>query len=252
MPAAAHTPRRFVDGCLALPFRSLVVSVRDHPDVAVGKAPEGLLSCQEEALLAEMRFLSRRRKWLLGRLAAKTLLADELPAVRGQPASSIRILNEPSGAPYAEVAGNGVLASALSISHRLDFGAAAVAAPGITALGIDLETIEPRPHDLFADYFTDPETDRARAAGALRDLEVARIWSAKEAVLKAAGLGLRVDTRLIEIGPAQPGATRDDDWADLDLTISREVGLRGQARGYWRWAPGAPYLLTAVVVEAGA
>ena len=62
----------------------------------------------------------------------------------------------------------------------------------MAALGLDLETIEQRPHALFADYFTDTELAAVRAAGANGDVEVARIWSAKESVLKAAGLGLRI------------------------------------------------------------
>ena len=101
---------------LALPFRFHVVSVTDYPDVALGHAPARLLSHREEVLLAQMRFLRRRRKWLLGRLAAKTLLADEVPEARGKPLSSYRILNEVSGAPYADVDGVGKLSRALSIS----------------------------------------------------------------------------------------------------------------------------------------
>lgn len=43
-----------------------------------------------------------------------------------------------------------------------------------------------------------------------RDRLVARIWSAKEAVLEALGLGLRMDTRGIEIGdPIDPAPSSD-------------------------------------------
>jgi 4'-phosphopantetheinyl transferase len=67
-----------------------------------------------------------------------------------------------------------------------------------TAVGADIEHIEPRPWRFVEDYFTADEIDQVRAAPAgLQDTLVTAIWSGKEAVLKALRVGLTVDTRAV-------------------------------------------------------
>ena len=118
-------------------FRHLLVHASEHPSLAQGQAPPGLLSPVEEQILAGLVFPQRRRKWLLGRMAAKRLLAE-----MGWGAD-VTILNDQAGAPYAQKAGKR-LPVCVSISHRGDWGLAAVGeAPGVL-LGADLETVEER------------------------------------------------------------------------------------------------------------
>jgi hypothetical protein len=57
-------------------FRHLLAHAGEHPALAKGQAPPGLLSPREEAILAGLTLLPRRRKWLLGRWAVKRLLGE--------------------------------------------------------------------------------------------------------------------------------------------------------------------------------
>ena len=170
--------------------------------VARGEPPPAFLSRHEAELLAGLAFAPRRRKWLLGRLAAKRVLAEafrELCGVEPLPID-VTVANDPAGVPFATVAGERV-PWCLSISHRAGVALAILAREPGVALGGDLETVAPRDPGLARDFFTPTEQERVAAAppGAERDRLVARIWSAKESVLKALGVGLRVDTRAIEI-----------------------------------------------------
>ena len=154
--------------------------------------PENFLSETELQKLAQMRFPRRREEWLLGRWTAKRLLA----AVEGRDPRAWQVENEADGQPYVQADGER-LPGCLSISHR---GGQAVcawtSAPGV-ALGIDLERIEPRSPAFVRDYFTAAE--QALIAGAARELDAVLLWSAKEAMLKALGKGLRLDTRAVEV-----------------------------------------------------
>ena len=86
-----------------------------------------------------------------------------------------------------------------------------------TALGCDLEEIEPRSAGFVADYFTQREAAAVAAVPATaRDIAVNLLWSAKEAVLKARRTGLRSDTRSVEL--------------EVDLAGTREPAT-GDVRG---------------------
>jgi 4'-phosphopantetheinyl transferase len=179
-------------------FRYVLVHAHEHPSLEHGRAWPGLLSPREEQSLAGLAYLPRRRKWLLGRAAAKQLVRDisRDPALRDD---TISVLNQPSGAPFVLVEGQGGWPYPISISHRNDIGLAASPVEQRFHIGADVETIEPRDLALVRQFFTDGEAEFVDGAGTDRDLIVARIWSAKEAVLKLLGLGLRLDTRAIEV-----------------------------------------------------
>ena len=67
-----------------------------------------------------------------------------------------------------------------------------------SALGCDLEVIEPHSDAFIADYFaTEEQALVARAAPADRPWLVTLLWSAKESALKALRAGLRLDTRRV-------------------------------------------------------
>jgi 4'-phosphopantetheinyl transferase len=178
-------------------FRHVLVLASEHPSLAQGQAPPGLLSPREEAILAGLVLLPRRRKWLLGRLAAKCLVRELLGDAVAS--AGISVLNRPSGQPFVLLEGQGEWPTAISLSHRGDAGLAAAPDACGGRIGADLETIVPRDAALIRQFFTACEAAQVAASGALRDEIVARIWSAKEAVLKLWGLGLRLDTRAVEV-----------------------------------------------------
>ncbi|MGO4884602.1 MAG: 4'-phosphopantetheinyl transferase family protein [Bryobacteraceae bacterium] len=117
---------------------------------------------------------------------------------------------------------------AISISHRDGRALCAVAAPQ-TALGCDLEIAEPRSDAFAADYFTTAEQELiAQYSGEDRWRLLALLWSAKESVLKALRVGLRMDTREVSIDPL-PLRAADRDWLPLRATHEGRV-----FHGWWQ------------------
>jgi 4'-phosphopantetheinyl transferase len=230
-----------------LPFRYEVVRAADHPELERAEAPSLLLSPSEEALLAALRYPKRRHKWILGRIAAKSVLLKAIAEREGRAraARDVSVLNEPSGQPYAVLEGEGRLPWPLSISHRAEWGVAALGKESVRALGIDLETVETRSEDFMKDFFTPEESQEVEHA-ANRMLELSRIWSAKEAVLKALGVGLRIDTRTIRILPPDARVDAASAWAPFEVELSG-ITLPWPARGFFHRGPG--YVLTAAVAE---
>lgn len=165
------------------------------------------LSASERERLDAMRFERRRHTWLLGRWAAKHLLRAVLPGSLER--TQIQIENEAGGAPFAQVAGQRV-DGCLTISHREDWALAAwTAQPGLQ-IGADLEIVPAENPDFLEDYLSPAELEiAARLVGRERACWMILCWSAKEAVLKALRIGLRVDTRSVEVlaqSQALPGA----------------------------------------------
>jgi len=179
-------------------FRHVLVRASEHPPLAQGQAWPGLLSPREEEIFTRLAFLPRRRKWLLGRVAAKQLVMQML-GMADVPATRLSVLNRPSGEPFVLVTGQGEWPYAISLSHRGEAGLAAAPETCGQRIGADLETVEPRDPALVRQFFTDAEAVLVATSGESCDEVVARIWSAKEAVLKLLGLGLRLDTRAIEV-----------------------------------------------------
>jgi phosphopantetheinyl transferase len=201
------------------PFHLAIALADDFPELARAAAPPGWLSADEEATLAGLRFPARRRKWLLGRIAAKRAIG-ELLAAEAPPPAAIEIANLPSGQPYARIGGRRFERS-LSLSHRDPLGVAAVAPPGL-AIGVDVEEVTPRDPALVRTFFTAAEAAAVAAAPAAEAARlVALVWSGKEAVLKALGLGLRRDPRTIDIGPARAaGADAPPGWRRLAVALA--------------------------------
>ncbi len=153
------------------------------------------LSPAELARLDGMHFPKRRADWRLGRWTAKNAVAAYLGLPCDPVAlSGVEIHPKDSGAPEVLLA-NQPAAVSLSLSHRSEVAACAVAPSG-TRLGFDLEVIEPRSQAFLEDYFTaDEQQLMASATSGDRDKVVNLFWSAKESALKALDVGLRLDTR---------------------------------------------------------
>lgn len=160
---------------------------------------QGVLSPSERKKFSTFRFPKRQKEWLLGRWAAKALV-HSLSAYRDTPLDQIEIRNTPEGAPFLQVQGQSARADCLTISHSGHLALCAlVSDPGLR-VGADLEKIEQRTGTFIQDYFTPGECQLVEAASAeSRAVLVTLIWSAKEAMLKALGVGLRWDTRTVEV-----------------------------------------------------
>jgi 4'-phosphopantetheinyl transferase len=202
----------------------------------------------------------RRADWLLGRVVAKGVVAEALREAfpGGWRLEAIEIASEPGGRPYARLAreaqavagfGPGTrLPVSVSISHAERHALCAATVPGPAndgrALGIDLGWVEPRSPGFVATFFTGAERRFVRNGPASeRDLRANLIWCAKEAVLKALGVGLAVDTRDVSClpgaGRADPADWRlapvDDAWSPFVVTCTPAIAPRGGAiRGIWR------------------
>jgi 4'-phosphopantetheinyl transferase len=218
-------------------FRHVLVRASEYPWLDSGQAWPGFLSPREEAILAGMEFLPRRRKWLLGRAAAKRLVR----AMSGpQPVAEtgISVLNRSSGEPFVLVEGRGEWEFPISVSHRSEVGLAAAPEDRGARIGADIETVEPRDPALVRQFFTSGEAELAASSGEAGDEVVARIWSAKEAVLKLLGLGLRLDTRGIVVDlRGEPFLECPAGWRPLAVKVCVEAPappVPGLLRVLWR------------------
>ena len=132
--------------------------------MADAPADDAWLSPREAAWVARMRFPKRRSEFRLGRWTAKKALALYL----GRDASAaalrtIEIDRAPDGAPAPLV--DGLPAEAyVTMTDRADQAVCLVGPPG-TALGCDLELVEPRSDAFVADYLTPAEQGLVAAAG---------------------------------------------------------------------------------------
>jgi malonyl CoA-acyl carrier protein transacylase len=155
---------------------------------------DGRFSAAEKAQHAKFPVPKRAQEWRAGRLAAKQAVALLRPA---SPAD-IEVRGDESGKPMVFVAGQPADLR-LSLTHRDGLAVAAVAT---TPLGIDLETIEPKPQSFLEEAFATSELkDLMEASARGEDIaaQVACLWTAKEAALKRAGVGLRSDLRAHEV-----------------------------------------------------
>lgn len=210
-----------------------------------GSVPAGTdwLAPAEERVQSQLRFAPRRAAWRIGRWTAKRALLAWLGEEESPEAlARLAVLADPAGIPRAFRDGE-PLPISLSLSHRSGAALAALVA-GADGLGCDLEQVERRDRAFVDDVFTAAEREQIDAAPpAAAELTIALLWSGKESALKAAGVGLRVDTRAVEIelelapsfGPWRPfsargphGHLRSGWWqrrGDLVLTVAGPVGL---------------------------
>jgi phosphopantetheinyl transferase (holo-ACP synthase) len=147
-----------------------------------------------------------RRPWLLGRIAAKDAVRQFLWA-GGEPEmfpAELRIGNDDAGRPHATGAYGRVLPPlTVSLAHRGEVG---VAIARHERCGIDVEEVVPRAESTVDAALGAGE--QALFAGLTGDPErwFARFWTAKEAVAKLLGTGLRGEPRDFEVVAAAPDA----------------------------------------------
>lgn len=122
--------------------------------------------------------------------AAKALAVDAAAWLLGVPPAELTLWQEPSGRPRIRCA-PGIPEPSVSIGHS--DGGIAVAASNAGPVGVDVENVRPLPALTLAERWLDEdETAWLRRLPAERRAEAfLRLWTAKEAVGKALGTGLR-------------------------------------------------------------
>jgi len=204
---------------------------------------QGALSGSELGKYSAFRFSKRRDEWLLGRWTAKSL-AHSLPGYQQYPLDQIEILNTSEGAPYIQLADGTRPEGCLTISHSGHLAMCALTTVEGLRMGADLEKIEARTETFILDYFTPAECSLVESTPAENRAEVVTmIWSAKESMLKALGVGLRWDTRSVEVRSMQgiPYAGNSDlAWNKIEIG---EQNPGGRAWSGW-WQRRGQFILT--------
>lgn len=192
------------------------------------------LSEREREQVAGIRFTKRRQEYLTRRWTAKHAIAvalGELPAVHlDDRLATIEIRNHPSGAPWVAVDDQPAPIE-ISLTDRAGWAICLVGAPAADErLGVDLELVEPRSQRFVDDFLTPVEQEwvRSRPSVDARDAAANLMWSAKEAALKVLQVGLRADTRSVEVTVEEPA--RADGWGPLAVR-SRDGE---HFHGWWR------------------
>lgn len=202
------------------------------------------LSSREVAHVESIRFTKRRNEYLTRRWTSKRAIAAVLDVDGTWPSlRRIEIRHRPSGAPAVHVDGQPAPVD-VSMSDRSGWAVCLVGPPGTMAagtVGIDLEVVEPRSTAFVDDYFTPAEQAFVRGRPPEHHGELANlIWSAKEAALKVQQVGLRVDTRTVDVD--LHGRREVDGWSAMTVT-----GSNGPMPGWWRRA--GVFLLTIAFAE---
>lgn len=179
---------------------------------------------EEQKFLELLRFKKRREEWLAGRLALKKILQAVVPDLSVVETRRIQIIKAENGAPILQVDSVVPAPLAISLSHSNGFVLCAVTSQ-TPKLGVDLEMIEARSDSFIQDYFTVKEVAEIdHHSSEDRAFLSTLLWSEKEAVLKALAVGLKVDTRRIEVDVA--GHLMTDDWQTSAVAYEQENSLR--------------------------
>ncbi len=195
------------------------------------------LTPHEREHLDTIRFTKRRTEYLTRRWTTKQAVASVLDLDRSlESVARIEVRHRRSGAPYVLLDGDTADVD-VSMSDRAGWAVCLVGPPGSSTsrtLGIDLELVEPRTDAFTADFFTASEHDYVRGLDHVDDRHAAAnlIWSAKEAALKVQQVGLRVDTRTVEVDLGDHlgvRGARPDGWRPMTVT-----GFDGAMAGWWR------------------
>ena len=150
-----------------------------------------LLDDQEHIRADRFKFASDRSRYIIGHGLLRKLLGHYL----NQPPQEVQMLRGEFGKPYL-------------LEHPVHFNLsdtkdAVLIAVALEPVGADIETMQRRTdhQGVSEHYFTPPEVASiaASADGKRRFLE---LWTRKEAVLKACGVGIMDDLKSLNVGEA--------------------------------------------------
>ena len=152
------------------------------------RRPDEILSIEELEKYSSFKIPKRKKEWLAGRFAAKTVInkllnssfsLKEIPITYDANRRPLCLLN---GKEYP-----------LSITHSGDWAAAIVKDENCGFLGLDIEKIEVRSKLWAEDYFHKDESEDGTPE------RLTKLWTIKEAILKALGIGLTANLLDIKI-----------------------------------------------------
>ncbi|ERN42526.1 phosphopantetheinyl transferase [Rubidibacter lacunae KORDI 51-2] len=131
-----------------------------------------------------------------------------------------------------------------NLSHSHELALYAIAPPTCRAIGIDVEQLRSRPNaDRLARRFFSPrEADAIAAlAGTRLDRDFLRLWTAKEAYLKATGAGLRGAIEQVEVDLSSPIGQAQllgaDNWTLQELALGNSyIGAVAIRDRDWKFA----------------
>lgn len=174
-----------------------------------------------------LKFEKRKIEWLIGRIAAKEavrrLLQEHLNITIGM--LDIEIDQDERRRPVVRLAYDGIPEVLISISHSAGLGLALCSFASDGHPGIDAEVIETRDIDLAARFLGSSELAYVqRFTGKSKDLEIARLWSAKEAAYKSFGGSLEMTSFSAETPIGDSGKiTLSNKTVATTLSICTEV-----------------------------
>jgi len=198
----------------------------------------GVLSDAERRRESNFAFERLRPPFVIAHAALRILLARQL----GRAPSGLTFCEGPYGKPYLADR-----ALEFNLSHSGSW--ALVAVDGHESLGVDIEAVEPRRVTLGLIRSVCSPRERAQFDRLTDELRVAaffRLWTRKEAAIKALGMGMSqpLETIDVPLGPTappngvtmHPDADRGVQWCLWDLAVP--AGYR--AALVVRQAPGTP------------
>lgn len=178
-----------------------------------------LLDEQERERSARFHFDIDRREFI----AAHALLRSMLASFVNFPAPAWRFTSDADGKPRVKPH-SGPRELPFNMSHTRGLVAAAIAVDG--AIGIDVERIDPAKADfaMAEEYFAPAEVRTLReATPAERPMCFFRLWTLKEAYVKAIGTGLGTPLKSFA-------------FAFEPIRIAFDAGISGQAAEDWQFA----------------
>lgn len=185
--------------------------------------PASVLSRDERERAERLRGGILRRRWIASHIALRQVLATELDV----PAQSLEFATDAAGKPRLAGAHGGALEFSLSHSAAL----AVIAVSRTVPVGADVELVESitDTHAVARRHFSHDEWHALESlAGDERVEAFYRIWTRKEAYIKATGAGLghaldrfvvshaRDDARIASIDGEETAAR---DWTLVDLQL---------------------------------
>lgn len=184
-----------------------------------------VLSDDEEARAARYRVESPRRRFRLCRRAVRRCLGW---LTQVDPAA-LRFASERNGKPILQRPADTGLT--FNVSHTGDWGVLAVS--WRRQLGVDIESIDPQldTHGLSRRYFSpDEQSQLAQLPAAMHTAGFYRLWTSKEAYMKALGLGmlLPLGSFTMSADPDLPpaflsGDLREGPWQAAAFAIADDV-----------------------------
>lgn len=160
---------------------SEVFSGRSKPDIFWGVVDyKDIAHVPVESYVSEGELVGKWPGWLASRYAMTSVVKRVRPG-------EVVVGHETSGKPVL-LNGEGI---DISLSHSGSWGAAMVSSCR-ARVGIDIELVREWREETLRAFLTAGEYDQVMAeAEDKRNLEATKYWTAKEAYLKAIGLGLR-------------------------------------------------------------